>query len=401
MDISGHSTSHAQDRSGSRRHFFLLLFVVVLLIGISAWFWLAGHSDVREKLVSQLEESAVDLASGIYDKLGGQPPVPEVGSTDGDSLPGAPPHREDPGNISEELEKAMSEGSVQEGGAFVRGPLAKPESGIPEDAGRKDDSVVRVAFIDDLASWLRQGYAPGAGGLTCNLQEANLRYGVGMRGLAWIGDSLPAGRSAALAHVYTRDMLSSLYTMYIDRFMDAVARALEEPAGGKALSPAQKLRFYMAYAGQFRELSGALQGIASLPDFSDQMHDLQQSAQHVVSSNARYSELVFARDSAREQGNMARAEELQQKVTEAGTIYRKAVVSREQSRDALALAIRKKGNVRYLDNDTILYVAAWVERRVRNHPEKMEATRQAGVLFLDLAQRFESAGRTAPTAGDE
>lgn len=190
------------------------------------WFWLAGEPEFRERLSARLrglEELAIGLVTDVHDKLNGQPPAPEVGATAGDSLPGAPPHRDDPIETSEDLERAMAETVVQEGGASVRGPVARPEAGPPEDAGRKDDSVVQVAFINDLAAWLKQGYAANSSGLlTVNLQEANLRYGVGMRGLAWIGEDLPAGRSAALAHVYTRDMLYSLYNLYIDRFMDAV-----------------------------------------------------------------------------------------------------------------------------------------------------------------------------------
>lgn len=397
MDRSGQSASYAQSRSGSRKPFWWLLVVVIVLVGGSLWFWLEGHPDVREKLAAQIEGSAVDLASSVYDRLGGQPPAPEVGSTAGDSLPGAPPHREDPNERYDSLDAAMADGHVQEGGAAVRGPLARTETTIPADAGRKDDSVVRIAFIDDLARWLRQNYIPTgrSGVLTSSLREANLRYGVGMRGLAWIGDDLPAGRSAALAHVYTRDMLSSLYSLYIDRFMEAVARSLDEPMDGRTLSPEQKRRFYLAYAGQFRGLSGTLQGIIALPDFTAQMNDLQQGAQRVVAANARYSELVFARDAAQEQGNSGRAAELGMQVAEAGKIYQQAVVSREQSREALAQTIRRKGDAGRLDTDSILYVAAWVERRVRNHPEKMDATRQAAALFLDLAQRFESAGQAA------
>lgn len=50
---------------------------------------------------------------------------------------------------------------VQPGGAEVRGPVAPGEQ-IPPDAGRKDDQVVRIAFIDDLASWLVSHYVPAA-----------------------------------------------------------------------------------------------------------------------------------------------------------------------------------------------------------------------------------------------
>lgn len=404
MDKSGRAVS-SRNRSGSGRHRFLPLLVVVLLAGIAGWFWLAGEPEFRERLSARLrglEELAIGLVTDVHDKLNGQPPAPEVGATAGDSLPGAPPHRDDPIETSEDLERAMAETVVQEGGASVRGPVARPEAGPPEDAGRKDDSVVQVAFINDLAAWLKQGYAANSSGLlTVNLQEANLRYGVGMRGLAWIGEDLPAGRSAALAHVYTRDMLYSLYNLYIDRFMDAVERSLEEPSGNRQLTPRQKNSFYARYAREFRGLSGTLQGIAALSGFSARMDDLRRSAQNVVRANSRYSELVFARDAAQERGENARVAGLQEQVAEAGRIYQQAVVSREQSRDALALAIKKNGDARRLDNDTVLFVAAWVDRRVRSHPAKMDATLQAATLFLDLAQRFEAAGQAALKTEDE
>ena len=73
----------------------------------------------------------------------------------------------------------------------------------------------------------------------------------------------------------------------------------------------------------------------------------------------------------------------------------------DDAADALALAIKKNGDARRLDNDTVLFVAAWVDRRVRSHPAKMDATLQAATLFLDLAQRFEAAGQAALKTEDE
>ncbi len=395
MDIS-QSIAPRQNRKGFGRHIVILVLAVVLLC-IVAGVWLAGDPAFREKVAVKFGapgEAAIGILADMYTSVSGQPPVPAVGAAAGTSLPGVPPHRNDPSGVSEDFERAMTEITVQEGGASVRGPVARGDA-TPQ-IGRKDDYVVRIAFIDDLAQWLRQGYAAdGFGRLNVNLQEANLRYGIGMRGLAWIGEDLPAGREAALDRVYTRDMLNSLYAMYSDRFMEAVARTLEQPVGNRQLTARQKNAFYTLYARQFRGISGTLQGIAALPEFSARMNDLRRSAQHVVQANGRYSELVFARDMAQEQSEGAHLADLQKKVTEAGKIYQQAVVSREQTRDVLVAAIRKNGDVRPLDADTVLFVASWVDRRIRRHPDTMDATIQAGVIFRDLAKRFEAAGQAA------
>jgi hypothetical protein len=76
----------------------------------------------------------------------------------------------------------------------------------PGLAGRQDDAVVRPTFIDDLANWLVDNYVPaggrgGRGSIGIDIQSANARYGTGMKGLAWSGDDLSAGRAEALRYV--------------------------------------------------------------------------------------------------------------------------------------------------------------------------------------------------------
>ncbi|MEG2005396.1 MAG: hypothetical protein RR014_05090, partial [Bilophila sp.] len=183
-------------------------------------------------------------------------------------------------------------------------------------------------------------------------------------------------------------MLDALYRLYIDRFMEAVNRTLGEP---KALTTVQKEDFYTAYARRFRGMSGALQGVAALPDFSQQMNDLKQAAQRVVDTNAVYSELVFAHDEARAQGKNTAA--LRQRMEAASQTYRQAVIAREQHREAFAQLVKKNPAARSLDDESLLYIASWIERRVRTHPDKMDATLQAATLFLDLAQHFEAANQ--------
>lgn len=401
-------TAGKEDGEPRRSRCGLALFILAALAGVVGWFWLARDPSARDEMtrrIAVLEKNGLELVSDLVDKFSTPPPPPEVGAVAGGSLPGAPPKYRSPIETAAELEEALSQQRpVQEGGAEMRGPYAGPEETPPPDAGRQDDAVVRIAFIDDLAGWMVTHYVPGTpsgrgGRLTSSLQGANLRYGLGMNGLAWIGDDLPAGRAAALDHVFTPGMLGALYKLYIDRFMEAVTRTASAPLpDGGSLTPAQRHEFYQLYARQFRGLSGALQAIASMPDFSRQMEALHAAADAVVSANAQYSELTFAADEARSHGEYARYATLRQQTEAKGRQYQEAVIARERSREAFVRQLRRTPDARMLDNASLLYIAEWIERRVRNSPEKLEATGQAAGLFRDLAAHFEAAENTAGAA---
>ena len=394
-------------QQGFVKPLMLAILVLLVLTGVLGWFWLGKHPEMKDQLLREAGRfggEALNFASDLRSRTGGNTPAPQVGATAGSSLPGAPPKlaETDAGKTtSADVDKALAEtvtpqeGGASAGGKLAAGTTAAAETGAAADTplARKDDAVVRIAFIDDLASWLTQGYSPARSGqLTINLQEANLRYGMGMKGLAWIGEDLPAGRSAALKYVFTPDMLQALYALYAPRFMDAVERALGDEQK-RPLTAEQKVVFYRLYAQQFRALAGTLQGISEVSDFGERMQRQRQLAQQVVQTNARYSELVFARDEASASGNTSRLMELQPVVDAAAGAYRQAVLAREQGRDSLAGAIRKNRGLRQFDNDTLLYVAAWIDRRASGTPSGMAAAGKASQLFSDLAGRFEQAGK--------
>ena len=381
-------------------HHGLALLILILLAGVVVWFWLARDPEAREEFsnrMASLRESAINLAADLMSRTTTPPSPPDVGAVAGNSLPGAPPKYRSPIETPAELDEALAEQRpVQPGGAEVRGPVAPGEQ-VPPDAGRKDDQVVRIAFIDDLASWLVSHYVPAAtpgrsGRLSASLQGANLRYGMGMTGLAWIGDDLPAGRTAALNHLFTPGMLDAIYRLYVDRFMEAVNRSAATPLpSGEALSPAQRSEFFKLYARQFRGVAGALQALASMPDFNRQMENLSAAAQRVVDTNAQYSELTFAADEARSNGELTRYSTLRQQMAAKGQQYQQAVIAREQAKSTFVQALKRTPEARYLDDDALLFIASWIDRRTHNNPEKLTAARQAANLFRDLAGHFDAA----------
>lgn len=395
----------ASEEAPRKGHIGMALLILLLLAGVVAWFWLARDPALRSEFLrrfNEYERSAAAFISGLLDGKS-QPAVPQIGSVAGSSLPGAPPKYRSPIETPAELEKALAEQRpIQPGGAEVRGPVDHTAE-IPADAGRKDDPVVRVAFIDDLANWLISHYVPsttpGRGGrLSSSLQGANLRYGVGMTGLAWLGDDLPAGRAAALDHLFTPGMMDAIYRLYIDRFMEAVNRSAAAPLPtGTTLTPAQRIDCMKLYARQFKGIAGALQAIATLPDFNGQVEHLKAAAQAVVDTNAHYSELTFAADEARANGDQARYSTLRQQMSAGGQQYQQAVIAREQVRNAFVQRLKQTQDARLLDDSSLLYIASWIERRAHNNPNKLKAAGQAAALFRNLAEHFEASAASGAT----
>ena len=125
-----------------------------------------------------------------------------------------------------------------------------------------------------------------------------------------------------------------------------------------------------------------------MPDFNRQMENLSAAAQRVVDTNAQYSELTFAADEARSNGELTRYSTLRQQMAAKGQQYQQAVIAREQAKSAFVQALKRTPEARYLDDDALLFIASWIDRRTHNNPEKLTAAGQAANLFRDLAGHF-------------
>lgn len=104
-----------------------------------------------------------------------------------------------------------------------------------------------------------------------------------------------------------------------------------------------------------------------------------------MDTNAQYSELTFAADEARSNGELTRYSTLRQQMAAKGQQYQQAVIAREQAKSAFVQALKRTPEARYLDDDALLFIASWIDRRTHNNPEKLTAAGQAANLFRDLA----------------
>jgi hypothetical protein len=192
-------------------------------------------------------------------------------------------------------------------------------------------------------------------------------------------------------------MLEGLYRLYIERFMQAVAEAAEKPRkNGKTLEPAQIADMYRLYAGRLRTLSGAIHGVTALDDLRARVGRIQAASHKLMAANTRYMEEVFKYDQAREGGNQAQIEKTRTSMEAASDAYRQVSRERDQLRDSLVGAIRASPGARGFGEDNLLYVALWIDRRLQQSPQALDASREGAALLLELAQRFEHASGPRP-----
>ncbi len=282
-------------------------------------------------------------------------------------------------------------------GASQRGRMGQHEPPA-ETEGRQDDTVVKVAFIEDLALWLVEGYVPASNNSEATLlrtvQSANQRYGIDMHGLAWIGEDLAQGRANTIRYIYTEGMLNALYTLYVPRFMEYMQAALDHYSpNGVMLTTAQKRQFYKSYATYFLGFSTLLHTLGNLEDFPKQMNSLKDASQGAINANRLYMDRLFALDKAREEENEDEIERLTEPVDAAAKLYRDAIIAREKSRDRFIESVRVSPATSLLDAETIFFVASWLDRRYQNtSPETAKkATLEAATVIANLAARFNHA----------
>lgn len=263
----------------------------------------------------------------------------------------------------------------------------------------KEDSVVRLLFVEDLAQWLAARYQPGRAGdgLNWNLQSLNLRYGAQLRGFNHGGEDAVSGRAALLRYAFNSPMLTALYDLYADRFVEALAHAASEPRQGKPpLTPEQTDDMFRAYARRFATLSGVVRGIASLKDFSARMAEAAQLSRRVGAVHGQMTEAVFALDEAREARSKNRMEAAQSRIDGFAAQYQRAVSERDAARRNFLNAVRQAApGAREADDDGIMFAAAWMERRLSRDPQSLQTMIVAAGLLEDLSDRLRKAGSIA------
>ncbi|WP_308585189.1 hypothetical protein [uncultured Desulfovibrio sp.] len=368
-------------RAGARKAVVLALLAVLALGG--ATYWLTRDKSTRD----QWKDKAADIINnatsgtplaGVGDVLRDAPPPPPISVVSPPTSPGT-------------LAGQTVQGSV---GAPVDG--STPAGMYPQQNGAQmpqkvtEDSHIRMEFVEDLAAFVVARFKPGpqSGTLNVSVQALNQRYGAKF---ANVTDG-KGGREALLRYAFHPTMLRGLYTLYADRFLDAVNR----DAASKGFTPEQIRQLHMALAGRLVILAGALEGVASVPNLDARLREQDKSAQGVVEINAQMAEAVFAVDQLRENNAPeAQISTAQLRVDGLSARYRRALEERAALQRTLVAAIRQNGG-QTLDDDSLLFVAQWVDRRLRADAQALASVQASAGVLRDLARRSAQAGTGTP-----
>ena len=394
--------------SGGRK-LWIVVVLAVLLLAACAW-WFSREPGMR----ADLREKAASYVDGITEGtplagLGGlfrtAPPPPPASVTNPATEPGTLAGRNVQGTVPAPMDTGLPYGAGADGagagGAQGAGGPAGAEAGQPGQAGAEaegalpgyvppvtEDSRVRAGFVAELANWLAARYRPGprGGTLAVTVQSLNQRLGVAQAG------TVAGGRAGLLRYAFHPSMIQGLYNLYAGRFL----QDLDEAARRRGLDEAQNRQFHLALAGRAVILAGALEGVASVPDLSKQLAHVEELAQNALDINAQMAQAVFELDERRA-ANAPRQELAagQLRVDGLAARYRRALDVEADARRALVAAIRK-GGAQGMDDDSLLFVAHWVERRLESDRDAMASVRAAAGVLRDLGRRCAEIGAGAP-----
>ena len=370
----------APARAGARKAVVLALLAVILVSGAAIWLTRdkSTRDQWREKAADVIDNATSGtLLAGVGDVLRDGPPPPPVSVVSPPTSPGTLAGQTVQGSVAAPVDGSAAGQFGQQGG--VQMPQKVTE-----------DSHVRLEFVEDLAAFIVARFKPGpqSGTLNVSVQALNQRYGVKLAGTS----DGKGGRDALLRYAFQPTMLRGLYSLYADRFLDAVNR----DAAAKGFTPEQVRQLHMTMAGRFVLLAGALEGVASVPNLAARMREEDKAAQVAVDINAQMAEAVFAVDQLRE--NNASGSQIstaQMRVDGLSARYRRALEERAAQQRTLVAAIRQGGG-QALDDDSLLFVAQWVDRRLHADPQALASVQASAGVLRDLARRSAQTATGAP-----
>lgn len=337
--------------------------VLAVLVVCVAAFWLTRKPEVREIWCEQAANIIDDATrgtplAGIGSSLRKAPPLPPISVTQ-------PPTA--PGTLSGQIVQAPIEGNVTS------------EADSLERAQVTEDSRIRPGLVDDLARYIVSRYRPGPHGgvLSVSVQGLNQRYGLKF------ANQDQGGRAGLLRYAFHPTMLYGLYSLYIDRFLEA----LDNAAAGRSLTSEQIRQMKLSLAGRCVILAGALEGFVSLTDIEERLELIESLSQKSVNLNMELTEAIFTLDALREaQDNGAQMTTARLRVDGLAARYQRTLDELAAEKRTLVNAIRK-GSGQTLDEDSLFFVAEWVGRRIRSDVQAQSAVSASAAVLRDLARR--------------
>ena len=268
----------------------------------------------------------------------------------------------------------------------------------PRVSGR-EDGVVRMMFVDDLAAFLVRNYWPRGthpsavrtGISTVSVQWANLRYGAEMSGIQG-GDGSPVqARASVLRYVLNPATINSIYALYADRFVVSLqaragTRTVESSGRKRLLTGAEKKEMLTLYAAYARSLGNALKRYTADQSMPAKVRAYKKAAESVDAARRAYLERVDAYETLQHGGGRQQAARARSAVELAAGVYQESIRKREEAKRTLITAMGGDKD----SDESLVYIASWAERR---GAEKSAALAACGDVALNMATRLRNASR--------
>lgn len=395
----------APGRGGGRKLALLALLAVALTA--FATYWLARTPEEKTALrgtASQMLNNALadTPLAGAGDLLASappghpQPPVPptaagtlagrEISGTLATSLPSGPeagaagyavPVRQEPDAPPQGASAMDTLGNLlgletqprQEPVIFAQEPLPPAT----------EDSTLKPGNLNRVATWLVNHYrgGNGAGSIAATPQAFNQECGL------VLGSAMRGGHKALLRYAFTPSMLSGLYGLYIDKFMED----LDQAAIKRGLSPEQNRQFHKALAGSAALLGRAVEGVGQLPALGDNLGAIDKLSREAAQANNRMASLISDLERQKAATNDPDSlATLQTRMEAAASAYREAEQRLGMARNDLASDIRQHAGPG-LSDDSLLFIASWVYRRMQAGGDARGAIQNSLELLKDFANR--------------
>lgn len=267
----------------------------------------------------------------------------------------------------------------------------------------KADPTVTPRFITDLAEFLVNGYYPkgthpaatSEGLSVVSLKSLNLRYGGALVGLNRPVDDPVARRAFVLRYVMMPSMIRALYALYADTFMSTMTAEAEKlmrtPQNGspRNISPRERAEMFNIYAAHARTLASIFRACAADREISKYMRAYWDAEKATLTADLDFQNAQEARELA-QRNSSADLAAAKTAADKAGTAYRDAVIKREAARSALISTLRGHPGVRGLGDDQMLYAVAWVQRRLQDIPNALNALDAMSGVLDNMAGRMEA-----------
>ena len=264
--------------------------------------------------------------------------------------------------VAEQAKPAISIGEPVAGSQGVVAGTAVPLSSAITKANSariSQGGLVGQRFIGDLAKLMVGNYWPmgthikatssGYVGLTPRV--LNTHYGANFAGFDVDSANQQRARQDILQYAFVPSMLKELYARYsaplvrkIDEEFTLLAKASNN------LQDFERAEMFNLYANFFQATSGVLSAYLQVPNINVLFHDA-----------------LFAEVAARKAGENffeAQARQVEElEVQRLANRYQESVIKREQARDSIVSAIRRNGNTKGMDDDSIMFIVSWLQRR--------------------------------------